>query len=398
MANELIPGAQAVMYVEREVTYGTERRVTGANAFRTISETFTPAEERINRPDRTGSADVLERVRGRKSGTWEVTKLFLPNGNVTTEPDDTHVWENAFGRISLGATSIEYLMATAHTSSLTLRRGVRTGGQEGTAEFQEHMSGCIANRTEITWGNQGNDGMVQVSFSGDGKRWGYTGNTSVGAGYLSIATGAGSFRMSNAKQVSEGGAFTISTKSDTGGGSGILVDTVNYTNNVVAFSETLGATTSSGAVIKPYNPTESVAGSPIHARLGYLSLDGSTSQIQHLGGRVTLEDNRGLLNEEVGTDAPTRTMRNDRRNVTFQLDFLIKKDEIGVLLADMNRNTAKDIEVTLGTEANKKLKLVMANGEFDLSPLDIGQEMARISMAGVALGTNGNDSLKVRIL
>lgn len=41
----------------------------------------------------------------------------------------------------------------------------------------------------------------------------------------------------------------------------------------------------------------------------------------------------------------------------------------------------------------------MANSEFDFTSLDVPeQEMVRISMTGVALGSSGNDSIKVRML
>ena len=397
-ANELFPGSQTVIYVNAEASYGDNTHIRGTNAMRTLSETFTGAEEREPRPDRSGSADHLERYRGRKSAEFEVSKLILPSGSVTTEPDDTHLWQNLFGHVSVGATSVEYIQATAHTSSLSIRRGIRTGGGAGLAELQEHIRGAIVNGGEIAWGANGNNGLAQVTFRGMGKDYGYTGNTSVGSGYTTIATGAGSFRMANAKQLSVGSAFKIGTV-NTGGGSGILVDTINYTNNIVTFSETLDATLSSGTKVFAYNPTETTAGSPLHARIGFLSLNGSTSKIDHIGGTVSIEDNRSLLNEEVGYDSASRVLRNDRRNVSFTLDFILKKDEVAQLLGNMVTNTADNIQVNVGDQANKTMKIHMKKAEWDFTSLDVPeQEAVRISMTGRAYGTNGNDSLKVRFL
>jgi len=398
MANELFPGSQTVVYVQKETTYGSHRDIVGADAFRTISESISPAEEREVRPDRSGSADHLERYIGRKSVDFEVTKLILPSGSVTAEPDDTFLWENAFGRLSLGATSIEYIMATAHTDSLHIRRGIRTGGEADAADFQEHINGAIVNRVEISWGNQGNNGLAQVTFGGMAKDWGHTGNSSINLDKpASVGTGSGNLSVANAKQFSPGSIVKFGV--DTAGGSGILIDSVNYTDNLIAYSNTLDATHSHGATITPYNPTETTGGSPLHARLGFLSLDGSTSQIDHLGGTVTVEDNRSLLNEEVGYSSASRVLRTDRRNVTFALDFIMKKDEVGALLGDMTRDTAKDMQVNIGDAANKTMKLDMANARLDMVGVEIpDQDMMRISMTGRALGTNGNDSLKVRIL
>jgi len=402
-ANELFPGSQTVIYVNKETSYGTNMHITGTNAMRTLSETFTGAEEREPRPDRSGSADHLERYRGRKSAEFEIQKLILPSGSVTTEPDDTHLWENLFGHVSVGATSVEYIQATAHTSSLTIRRGIRTGGGSGLAELQEHIRGAIVNGGEIAWGANGNNGLAQVTFRGQGKDYGYTGNTSIGSGYLTIPTGAGSMRLSNAKQMTVGSVITLAKDAtstlDTGGGSGILVDTVNYTNNIITFSETLTVTTSSGRVVKSYNPTETTAGSPLHARIGFLSLNGSTSKIDHLGGTISIEDNRSLLNEEVGYDSASRVLRNDRRNISFTLDFILKKDEVATLLGDMVANTADNIQINVGDQANKTMKIHMKKAEWDFTSLDVPeQEAVRISMSGRAYGTNGNDSLRVRFL
>lgn len=403
-ANELFPGSQTVVYVNKETTgYGTNTHIVGTNAMRTMSETFTGAEEREARPDRSGSADHLERYVGRKSAEFEITKLILPSGSVTTEPDDTHLWENLFGHVSVGATSIEYIQATAHTDSLSIRRGIRTGGGGGLAELQEHVRGAIVNGGEIAWGANGNNGLAQITFRGQAKDYGYTGNTSIGTGYNSIGTGAGSFRVSNAKQLTVGSVVQISRTGsgvmDTGNGSGILVDTVNYTNDIVTFSETLDATSSSGKVVRSYNPTESTSGSPLHARIGFLSINGSSSKIDHLGGTVSIEDNRALLNEEVGYDSASRVMRNDRRNVSFTLDFILKKDEVSQLMGNMVANTAADIQVNVGDQSNKQMKIIMKKAEWDFTSLDVPeQEAVRFSMAGRAYGTNGNDSLKVRFM
>ena len=399
MAEELFSGAQVLVYVQKETTYGSARKIVGAggNVCRTMSESMTPAEERTVRPDRTGSPDHLARFVGRKSATFEITKLILPTGSVTTEPNDNFLWENAFGRLSLGATSFSYVMATAHNSSLTIRRGIRTGGGAGVADYQDHLTGAIVSGLEIAWGNQGDNGLSRVTFRGMAKDWGWTGNTTL-SGAIATSTKA-TCTVSNAKQLSPNSLVKIGN-AQTQGGSGFLISAVNYTNNQITFTTSaLSATFSKNDKVIPYNPTATTSGTPLHARLGFLSLNNSTAVIKHLGGRITLEDNRTLLNEEVGQSSASRAYRSDRRNVTFSLDFLVKKDEMGLLFGDMHRNTAQNIQVNLGDEANKTLKIKMKNAEWDMvAPALAGQDMMRISMTGRALGTAGNDSLWVRFL
>lgn len=398
MANEFFLGSQRTWYATSETYYGSAVEVKGTDAFKIISGSMSPALEREPRPDLCGQSDHVERYTGRHSATWEVTKLFLPNGNAVTQPDDYMMLRNLFGHVSSGATSIEYTFATGHDDSLTIRDGVRTGSSDGAAEFQQHVFGAIVNRGEFTWGNQGNNGLAQITYSGVAKKWGYTGNTSVGAGNMTLPTTTKSVSASNVKQLTVGSQFRL------GGalvGGGRVVDSMNITTGTITWRQRVapGATASSGAVIVAHNPTTTTAGSPVHGRLGYLSINGSTSLIKHLGGRVTVEDNRDLLNEEVGTDSASQAYRANRRNVTFALDFMLRKEEVPNLLGYMMNGSASNVHVTIGDQANKKLKLIMRNAQFDMSPLDMPESgPARITMNGVALGTNGNDSLKLRIL
>ena len=106
MPNELFSGAQTIVYAHKEDKgYGaTGIFSTGNYAMLTLSETFTPQEEREVRPDRSGSVDYKERYIGRKSAEWEITRLLLPSGSAVTHPDDHDLWENAFGNYSAGAT------------------------------------------------------------------------------------------------------------------------------------------------------------------------------------------------------------------------------------------------------------------------------------------------------
>ena len=394
---DLYPGSQTIIYTQIEDTYGTPRHPSGGRTMYTISENLEGAEERELRPDRSGNADHQERYIGRKSASWEITKLVLPNGTAGTQPDDAHLWQVGCGAASVGGTAVEYQLATLHNTSLTIRRGIRSGvGASGQADFQDHVIGAICNRVEVTWGQQGNNGLAQVVFAGESKEYGHTGNTSIKVTGAGETIGAGTTGVSLDQVLAVSPHSAILIGGDTGGGSGILVDTANYTSGRISWSETLDSTHSHGDVVKPYNPTASTSGSPIHARLGQLSIDGGSTTIKHMGGRVTMEDNRSLLNEEVGSDSATQVIRTDRRNTTFALDFIMKADETW-MLGDVRRNQQKDIEITIGDVSGERLMMILPVAEFDFTPADIPeQEVARISLEGLGLQSNGNDSVKYK--
>ena len=129
-----------------------------------------------------------------------------------------------------------------------------------------------------------------------------------------------------------------------------------------------------------------------------LSLDGSAVAVKHLGGRITFEDNRGLLNEEVGTDSASEVLRQGKRNVTFSLDMYMKKLNTNILLGGMYNNTASDIRVNIGQNTGATVTFVMKKAKWDMVGPDIADnDMARITLTGRAYGTNGNDSLLMRI-
>ncbi len=397
--SSLIPGSQTVFYATKETVYGTARKIKGLYAMRTLTERFTPQEEREPRGDRTSTPDHEEMVVGRHSADWEITKLILPNGNTGIVPDDTDLWEALFGHVSAGATSVEYLQATAHVTSLTLRKGVRGAGADA-SEFQEHVEGAICNRGEIAWGSQGNNNQAQVTFAGMGQRWGFTGNTTLSADKATNASHTTtSVTVANSLQLTPGSIICIRKSSgvlDTGGGSGILVTSINWTNHMVYFGDTLDTTHTNADFIRPYNPTGIFAGSPLHAKRGTLSLDGNATQVKHLGGRVTFEDNRSLLNDEVGQDEPTEVLRAGKRNVTFTYEVQLKKTEVGLLLGGMFGNTGHNIQIVLGHETGGRFEIDLRKARYDMTAPEIAEEMARVTMTGRAYGVNGNDSLKVR--
>lgn len=392
--DDLFPGGQVLIYVSREDEYGSATRVAGTDAFLSLSERLTPTEERMVRPDRSGSSDYLERVVGRRSASWQIDKLILPRGREELEPDDSLLWANLIGRADSGPTGVEYTQATAHTESLTLRRGIRTGTNgNGIADFQETLRGAIVQEAEIAWGSEGLRGLATVRFRGSAKEWAHTGHAELALDGSYLTTTPGAVTVDDVRPFAVGGLVRIGV--DTAGGSGVRISAVDYANNTFTHDTTLDATHSSGDLVLPYNPTASTGGVPVHARIGMLSLDGSSTNIDHIGGRVTVREGRDLLNREVGHRSPSRVMRTERRDVRFFFDFVAKKNEVPSLLGTADRNEASNVQVSIG-EGGDQVVLFMQNAHWRRTSVDHNDGASRIRMSGQALGLAGNDSLKAR--
>ena len=70
---------------------------------------------------------------------------------------------------------------------------------------------------------------------------------------------------------------------------------------------------------------------------------------------------------------------------------MAKKDEVGDLLGDMERNTAHDISIEIGN-----VRISMRKIEWNVKPVHVPEGApAKFRMVGQALGTNGNDSLQM---
>lgn len=422
---QLFPGSNTILYMAREATYGKPVRAVNdetangsAWAFYSIDENLQGAEERDVRPDRSGDPDHSERYVGRKSATWEITKLLLPTGTKGLKPDDTLLFEGLFGGVSYdhgnGTTGVparfayKFITGGLRGDSLTIRRGIKTGNASsagvGQADFQDHVIGAIVNNLEMTWGNQGVNGLAQVVFSGEAAQYGHTGNA-IATASDRTSESTMNLKAEGSRSFSYGSLVVWNPNNNLAamyGGShdknGMLIGTVNQTTDVLS-PYTAGETLSyfaTGTPMRPYNPTISPVGTPIHAKLGSLSIgENGTRTVAHLGGRLTIEENRSLLNEEVGYDAATQVIRNDRRNVTFSLDFIMKASETW-LLGDVQRNRAQQISIGIGNQSNKTVTIEMPNAEFDFTPADIpGQEISRITLQGRALKTATKPSVIV---
>lgn len=403
MANQpMIPGSQVVAYVMRETSFGTPRKPAGADALLPIDITLTPTQEREARDDRSSSSDYAESVEGRYSATWEITKYLMPSGTAGVSPDDHHLLNAGFGNSSGSATCCEYSLATAHTTSLTIRRGARANHAD-LSDFQDHVDGAIVNRIEFGWGSQGRNNLATVTYGGPAKEWGWTGNSTLNPDRPQNASHlTGNVTADTSLQFTKGSVFQIEKQAgvwDTAGGSGALITSINVTNHMLYFAETLNASHSGDDVIKPYNPTAITSGSPIHAKLGWLSLDGGTSQVRHLGGKITFEDNRELLADEYGQDSATEVLRKGKRNVTYTMDFYAKKTEMGDILGKARRGTNLHIQVLLGEQSGKRVRFRMKNCESNVMGVDLpDNDMGRYTLSGRAYGVNGNDSFRVQIV
>jgi hypothetical protein len=145
-------------------------------------------------------------------------------------------------------------------------------------------------------------------------------------------------------------------------------------------------------VVKPYFPTPTLAGDPLFGTDGTLSLDAGSTTITHLGGSLSISTGQDLLNTEYGSSSASDVVVPSYREVTGSLDFLVRKDEAN-LFTEFRRGVQKDMHITIGTTAGKKMLIDCPVTEIDPSQRDSPEsDMLRYTANFVALGSGTGEN------
>jgi len=168
-------GADELLYVSLETTYGVWKRPVAADGVRVKEINFGRDQERVTRDDKLGTRSHTERIKRKKTVEWTVRAYLVPSGvdpSVTaTPPDIGDLLKALFGAETVNAgTDVTYSLVRDQDISLSLHRI--------DDHFAESLTGCVPNNATFRW--SGTD-EPEVEFSGFGKNWVIT-NTSLVAG------------------------------------------------------------------------------------------------------------------------------------------------------------------------------------------------------------------------
>jgi len=383
--------------------YGTPDVTQNFDTFFTLSETLEAIEDTRYREQRVSNVQQESVHYGKKSARWSVSALLQPRG-VGVLPHEHDAWTVAMGNVSTGATAVEFLFSTANTRSVNVRRFIKQGEPQrdaGAADFSDAAFGCAVKRFEVGWGNQGNNGLLQATWSGDGREYAWTGQTSLAAAAYATTT---TYTPHNIRAVSGGSPIFIGE--DKGNfGNRHFISTVNYTDGTFSQPGGFGllAYQATGTDIYAYHATFPVSGlelgRPLHAKTGIFTLNGSSAHVKHLGGRITVNTGTQLIQNTRDNEYPTGVQRSGRREVEFVLDFVFKAFENEYLLGRAKQHSAQDMELIFGTEAGYKVQILMPNCQFDVANADIPDRgMTRLLLSGRCLDYQDNDALKIRYI
>ena len=387
-------GRNRKFYVNEETTYIDSENVAtdfvkpaGTDAAVILNASFTPAQERKVRDDARASRSALEQITGKKSATWSVESYVLPSGTAGTAPDLGPLFKGAMGTETVsGGTRVTYSLNTSQdlgSFSLT---------QFFNETFMETLTGCYVNSMTISVAG-GEE--PKVTFEGESSGLYIPTTTSPSAAQLtageSTATVDGSGTGTSFDvHAGEGENFKPGSVISVGSDTDLVVTAVS--NDTITVDSSI--TFTDDDEVKPFAPTETVAGSPIAGILGSLTLAGNSLPITSFEVTVA-NNNKGIADEAFV--AGTSDYVPGFRDVTGSLSIRCRRDlaiEIGKRL-DFGTQA---IVVTCGDTAGKKLIVEIDDAEFEVAAVDTPQsDEVVVPMNFRALATSaGEDEIVIK--
>ena len=387
-------GRNRKFYVNEETTYIDSENVAtdfvkpaGTDAAVILNASFTPAQERKVRDDARASRSALEQITGKKSATWSVESYVLPSGTAGTAPDLGPLFKGAMGTETVsGGTRVTYSLNTNQdlgSFSLT---------QFFNETFMETLTGCYVNSMTISVAG-GEE--PKVTFEGESSGLYIPTTTSPSAAQLtageSTATVDGSGTGTSFDvHAGEGENFKPGSVISVGSDTDLVVTAVS--NDTITVDSSI--TFTDDDEVKPFAPTETVAGSPIAGILGSLTLAGNSLPITSFEVTVA-NNNKGIADEAFV--AGTSDYVPGFRDVTGSLSIRCRRDlaiEIGKRL-DFGTQA---IVVTCGDTAGKKLIVEIDDAEFEVAAVDTPQsDEVVVPMNFRALATSaGEDEIVIK--
>ena len=370
-------------FVKLESSYGVPPAIVAADAFKARMIQLADADRRREDPgDCKGTFSVLERAEARHAASWSCTVLLRPSGSLGVVSDVADLWELALGtETPTGSTSVVY-------TQLANRTGLSATIWADLGDVVEFVRGAVCSNVKITWGG---DDWIVIVFSGPGKEFGETADTTADG----IGTTTTTMTMADMDYMAEYSLVQIGD--DTNTAAGYYLTTLDYTAETAIMDTATSWPTASA--IKPFLPTPTYAGSlvPFGTKVT-TSIDGGSTTQRALGGEINLETGMGLLNEEEGSTSPTEPVSTGKWKVSGTMKIVVREGDVN-LFSESRRQVQKDCRWTFGDTATYIMQIDSNKVEFDPSPKSIPDSgMVTIDMPFEALGTTGEDNLAITMI
>jgi hypothetical protein len=452
--NNYATGYREVIFLVPEVDYGVPVHPSPTHAAQFLTADLSVTHERVNRNDKTSFRSYRERISHRKSGSWSMNLYVLPSGNNTVAPDITDALERGFGTVRVvpdgvaaasGSTTTVVAMATGTGDDYEINDGIGILNAIGELEvsFVTEVDGddltvspafsvapgaaatiygsvtyklnnvlssltltrILDNVTTVYTGAFVND--IAFDFPGDAEatltvgggckeEWAsgvseLAGAMLIGATSFTVPEGhAYRFEKNTRVELNAEGANTSEV---------VLITNVNYDTDTITVTRAQAGTAASahgiGAVVGPYEPTLTVAGSPITGTKGEFVITGPNGvrdKHETTAHGLTIGNNANLRNNAIGQESATGFFSTGKRDVGFSVTLWLTKEKMAYY-NKAKQFVLQEVLMQWGKEVGKSWAAKVPNAEFNIPAIDGGgDDEVMLSFTGIGLATAaGND-------
>jgi hypothetical protein len=380
-ATDLAYSNQEQCFVETEVTCGTLKKPTSSGRIFTVGPVdFGQERELLEDAQIRAAASQMPGIRARLlTGDFSFTTYVKPSGSAGTVPEAGKLLAAAFGKETVTPGSkVEYTLEDQLDSlSIWFKKGHTVFALRG------------ATIESVNFTVKG-DEIAQMKFSGKFMERLWAGEApandtcNIGKSTIQMAS-KGSLRFCAGMYVAVG--------TDDNSGGGYLLTNVNYTNDTITISPTLGTSQGVNPTIYPWLPTAAAeVGEPVHGKLGIVTVGGRNMVV--LSAELTLTNNiKYYDNEKNDAWTAERFGRPGKRNVEGTISAFFLKEGAGYFYkADYHQMDA--LIIPAGNVSGKILELSIPYAEYKAPKISGTEEFIQeLSFRGVA-SASLNDELK----
>lgn len=371
-------GYRRKFFISPEATAGTFEKPVATDAAKILKFDVDYKQERRDRMDSRASRSVLERITGRKTIPWSLEAYLVPSGSLGTAPDLGEVFKACLGSETVNAsTSVVYsLSAVQSFPTLSLIHFYND-------LVMETIWGAWVESMTIS-GSGGDD--PRVSFEGAARGYRLTSTTTLDG----AMSGSTSMTVDDDAAVGIGSVVQVGTDDNSSAGFAVTAGVAS------PFTLEAVATAGDGDAMIPFVPSETTAGSPISGIAGELDIDAVTS-LKITNYEVRMSNGFKPIDDEALQEAPTDAIVG-LREVSGSLTMRARKDHI-LELAKRPDFGSRDIKLTLGDTAGKKVQIDIDQAEFEFSKLEVPEtEEGTFTLPFKGLGSSGEDELIVTFI
>ena len=371
-----IYGVDAKGWAKLESTFNTAQTLVATDAFAFIELTFEPSKEWTKSAEHTGSATLQTEIAGLEGGSWSATCYVKPSGTAGTAPDGgvSALLTAGMGSVDDAASYVEYNLTSAVPQTLQLAKHAGAG-------LYEQVTGAWVESVEVSL--TGNEPPT-FTFSGGFARYSFCYD---GAEIASVASTTITLKDSAGDGFHNGKIGGVGLRLLCGAdGTARVLNSTDYAAKTLTTA--VGTTAGAGDTISVEVPDQTLAGEILGGVDNSLTIDAKSVGV--ISAKFTIATGYHGLDREATSERASRVAKGTRE-CTGELEFYYLDENAGII-GSGHFDTTREIELTMGSVAGKKVRAKAPAARLEVSAISLPEaDEATVSAAFVARKDSANE-------